>query len=291
MIYELQSDQLKVQINSKGGNLWSVQDTEGTQYLWQGDERYWPDKSLNLFPYIARLTEGKYELDQKVYEMSIHGFVKDSDLAAREQKEDRVVLVLEAGQDTKAQYPFDFWYSIEYRVSGKKLDVIYQVENRDQRTMYFGVGGHPGFNVPLEEGLAFEDYHLEFASQAAARQVGMSPDCFVTGESFPFALKDGVRLDLAHTLFDDDAIILQDMSREVSLLSETGRKGVKVTFEDMPYLGLWHAPRTEAPYLCIEPWSSLPSRKGIVEDLAKQENLIALKPGKVYQNRWSIEII
>ena len=28
--------------------------------------------------------------------------------------------------------------------------------------MYFGVGGHPGFAVPLEKGLAFEDYCLQF---------------------------------------------------------------------------------------------------------------------------------
>ena len=29
--------------------------------------------------------------------------------------------------------------------------------------MYFGLGGHPGFNVPLEAGLSFEDYCLEFS--------------------------------------------------------------------------------------------------------------------------------
>ena len=28
--------------------------------------------------------------------------------------------------------------------------------------MYFGIGGHPAFNVPLESSLTFEDYYLSF---------------------------------------------------------------------------------------------------------------------------------
>ena len=29
--------------------------------------------------------------------------------------------------------------------------------------MYFGIGGHPAFNVPLESSLTFEDYYLSFS--------------------------------------------------------------------------------------------------------------------------------
>ena len=73
MIYTLENDSLKVQVNSHGGELWSIQTKDGAEYLWQGDETYWKDRALNLFPYIARLTEGKYMLDGKTYEMPIHG--------------------------------------------------------------------------------------------------------------------------------------------------------------------------------------------------------------------------
>ena len=68
MIYTLENDSLKVQVNSHGGELWSIQTKDGAEYLWQGDETYWKDRALNLFPYIARLTEGKYMLDGKTYE-------------------------------------------------------------------------------------------------------------------------------------------------------------------------------------------------------------------------------
>ena len=56
------------------------------------------------------------------------------------------------------------------------------------------------------------------------------------------------------------------------------------------YLGIWHWPKTEVPYVCIEPWSSLPSGKDIVEDLETQKNLISLEEGRHYENRWSITI-
>ena len=71
MIYTLENDSLKVQVNSHGGELWSIQTKDGAEYLWQGDEAYWKDRALNLFPYIARLTEGKYMLDGKTYDALI----------------------------------------------------------------------------------------------------------------------------------------------------------------------------------------------------------------------------
>ena len=41
MIYTLENDSLKVQVNSHGGELWSIQTKDGAEYLWQGDETYW----------------------------------------------------------------------------------------------------------------------------------------------------------------------------------------------------------------------------------------------------------
>lgn len=156
--------------------------------------------------------------------------------------------------------------------------------------MYFGVGGHPGFQVPMEEGTDFEDYYLDFGPEAKPLRVGMSEDCFVTGEDTPFLLRENRYLDLRHDLFDDDAIILREMPRTVTLASKKGTHSIEVSYPDMPYLGIWHWPRTKVPYLCIEPWSSLPSRKGIVEDLEKQENLISLGSGEMYENTWSVKI-
>ena len=158
MIYTIENEALKVQISDRGAELMSIQTKDGTEYLWQGDEAYWGDRALNLFPYIARLTEGKYTLDGRTYHMDIHGFVKGSVLEVQEQEADRIAFRLTQSEETLKQYPFDFVYQIRYELEGSRLSVVFSVENPNGRTMYFGIGGHPGFFVPMEEGLAFEDY-------------------------------------------------------------------------------------------------------------------------------------
>ena len=53
---------------------------------------------------------------------------------------------------------------MDHIIKNEALTVAYEVINRDTRPMYFGLGGHPGFNVPLAEGLRFEDYRLRFSA-------------------------------------------------------------------------------------------------------------------------------
>lgn len=291
MIYTIQNEHLTVKIHEKGATLWSIQDKDSTEYLWQGDERYWSDRSPNLFPYIARMTQGQYKFQDKTYHMDIHGFAKDIIFEAEQISDSHIVFSIRNTEKTYTQYPFQFCFSILYKLEGFKLSTTYYVRNDDEKTMYFGVGGHPGFNLPLEEGRSFEDYYLEFDSVSKAKRVGFSEDCFVTGELTEFSLEDGIRLPLTHNMFDDDAIVLTDMAASVSLKTNMGNKGVRVAYPNMSYLGIWHMPKTDAPYVCIEPWSSLPSRKGVVEDLESQPSLVALRAKCEYENEFTIEVV
>lgn len=290
MNYQIKNSFLNITVSTHGAELQSVKNADGKEYLWQGDVNTWKDKAINIFPYVARLTEGKYQYDGKIYEMNHHGLAPYEEFLLFTEKEDEIVFYLNSNEKTKKQYPFSFTYLVHYKLKESALEVTFEVQNKDDKTMYFGLGGHPGFIVPLEEGLTFHDYMLEFGGQANPYQIGMSKTCFVTGQDKPYKLRDGKYMDLSHEMFDNDAIILRDMCREVTLKSEKGTNGVKVTYPEMSYLGIWHWPNTEVDYVCIEPWSSLPSRQDIIEDIAKQENLISLEAGKIYKNTWTIEI-
>lgn len=291
MNFTIKNEYLTVTISDKGAELQSVRSADGTEYLWQGNSAVWEDKAPNIFPYIARMTDGKYTVYGNEYEMKIHGFVMYMTLTVEEQKDDSITFRLDSNEETKAQYPFAFTYRITYRLEDRKLVTMTTVENKDEKRMFFGLGGHPGFNVPLEEGLTFEDYYLEFAQNAHPTRIGFSPTCFLTGEDTLFALDGGKRIPMAHNMFDQDAIVLKHIPRTVKLESDKGTRSVTVTYPDYQYIGFWHMPRMEAPYVCIEPWSSLPSRQGVVEDLAQQSDLIGLEPGKVYENTWVIEVL
>lgn len=90
--------------------------------------------------------------------------------------------------------------------------------------MYFGIGGHPGFQIPIEKNLKFEDYRIDFGEDPKPRRILFSEDCFVLEEDEAFALEEGRYLNLKHNLFDDDAIVLKEMPREVTLESAKGSK-------------------------------------------------------------------
>lgn len=286
----IQNEALFVQVNLLGASLWSIKDADSTEYLWQGNKKYWGDRAPVLFPYIARLTDGKYILNGQEYKMDIHGFAKDSMFEIVNQTESELTLRIRDTEETYIQYPYRFVFEITYRIDETRLDVIFHIENKDDKTMFFGVGGHPGFNVPLSEHERFEDYYLEFVGEGEAQRVMFSDDCFVLDASEAFPLTEGKKLILKHNLFDNDAIVLKDMPKTIRLKSNTGRKQICVTYKDMDYLGIWHWPQTDAPYVCIEPWSSLPSRKNVVEDFSKQRDLLSLFAGDKVDIGWSVQI-
>lgn len=291
MDYIIKNEYLTVEIRKKGAMLWSIKDNGNREYLWQGIPPYWGDRAPNLFPCISGMTDGKYVYGGKTYELDFHGFAKDMDFEAEQISDSHIAFSIWNTEETYRQYPFQFEFSIIYRLEGAKIIVTYYVKNNDDKEMYFAVGGHPGFHVPLDGKSTFDEWYLEFDTVENVKRVQISEDCLVTGELTDFPLARGVKMPLRHNMFDNGAIILADASNTVTLKSDTSNMMVRITYPNMSYLGVWHQINASAPYVCVEPWSSLPARDGIIEDLETHPTLISLKPKCNYENQWSIEII
>ena len=41
MEYCIENEKLRVRVSTKGAELQSIRGADGTEYLWQGDERFW----------------------------------------------------------------------------------------------------------------------------------------------------------------------------------------------------------------------------------------------------------
>ena len=288
MLFHISNQFLTVSVSDRGAELMSILGSDGTEYLWQGDPAYWGDRAPNIFPYVARLTDGCYTFSGQTYRLPIHGFAPTAMYAVTEHTDTSVTFTLEDNDEFYEMYPFRFRFSIHYYLEESNLRVRLEVENRDEKAMYFGLGGHPGINVPLEPGLKFEDYFLQFPV-GNLRRVEFTESCFITGKDDPFPLENH-RLPLRHNMFDQDAIVLKGVPGKVTLGSDKGTKSVTLTAPELGVFGFWHWPRTDAPYICLEPWSSLPSRQDVVEDLETQPDLIRLEAGKTYETTWSLEI-
>lgn len=290
MIFTIFNEKLSVSVDSMGAQLRSVRGADGTEYLWQGDALYWADCSPVLFPYIARLYKNSYTYRGEAYNMSIHGFAAKCEFAAECVGDDSITLVLRESEKTLSQYPFRFELRITYRLSGSMLLVQNKVINKDTKLMPFAFGAHPGFNVPLDVGTSFEDYYLCFNEPCEPLRVGFTDELLISGKDSPYPLEDGRYIKLKHSLFDDDAIILRNMAKSVTLGCAKTNRSLTISFYGFDYFGIWHAPKTDAPYVCLEPWSSLPSRQGVVEELTEKADMLMLNAGEEFENEWLLSI-
>lgn len=165
-MYTIENQYLRIKVCKKGAELQSIFDKEmEKEILWTADAKFWARHSPILFPNVGRHYENHYLYNGKVYEAIPHGFVKDMEFLCIEETEDTLSFQIQDTEETKKYYPFSFILTITYKIQGRKLDVIWKVENKNRDTMYFTIGGHPGFNVPILEDTCRTDYKLLFKNK------------------------------------------------------------------------------------------------------------------------------
>ena len=288
MNYILKNERLTVTLSDHGAELISVKKGD-CEYIWQGDKAYWDGQAPILFPICGRLFEQTCTYDGKTYRMGTHGFARTSDYCVKKVTDSEIVFRLEANDETRAVYPFDFALEIGYRLENATLLTTATIYNTGSEILPATFGGHPGFNVPLGGDGCFSDFYLEFGEECSPDEIMMTPTCFLTGKRQAYPLVDGKRLPLSHDLFNIDAIFLSRVADSVTLRSDKTDRAVTLRYPDMPYLGIWHAPRTDAPYVCIEPWCGLPAFDQTIEDLATKPDMFRICPNSKKSVQFSIE--
>lgn len=279
MLYILKNDQLSVTISSRGAETVSIKCAGDCEYIWQGDEKYWTGQSPLLFPICGRLFGGKYTYLGKEYSMIHHGFARRSEFEAVSVSDTCAVLRLRANEETFAEYPFDFEFTVTYTLNGARLDCKHEIKNTGKDILPAVFGAHPGFNVPLCGESDFSDWYLEFGEECSPDELVFSETCFNTGYKKALPLVNGKILPLRHSLFDIDGVFMSRMASSVTLKSDKCDRYVRLEYADMPYLGIWHAPRSDAPYVCIEPWCGLPAFDGKVDDMATKNDMFRIPAG------------
>ena len=290
MIYEIENEFIKVGVETLGAQPVSIFRKNGNiEHLWQGDEKFWKGRCPHLFPIVGRLYEGKYSYNGKEYSMNPHGFARKSEFTLVEKNSDSMTFALSASDKTKEEYPFDFIFMVKYAIAKNTLTMTYIVENVGNDVMYFGLGGHPGFNVPFDGG-DFTDYYVEAAQPCKPVQLLLSPSYLMSEDRRNLPLENDRILRLKHELFDNDAIVSEGFAKTVAIKSDKTDKSIVVSFPEANYLGLWHATATQAPFLCIEPWENLPSFDGKIEKLNEKPHIGKLNAGETYESPITITL-
>lgn len=276
MSVTISNDFLQATINEKGAELASLQANE-LEYIWQADPTYWGRHAPILFPFVGRLKEDRYTYQGKTYSMGQHGFARDKEFKLVEQTEDKATFVLTSDEETKKVYPFDFALTVSYEVWGQGLRIRFNVENTGTEEMLFALGGHPAFNIPLTEGLKFEDYFIAFSPQKSRLKIPLEGP-FANLEQKTLG-QTNTNIQLSRDLFKEDALIYETRGLNAYTLgSEESSHSVTLAYNNIPYVGLWSPYPTEAPFVCIEPWwgfADTVDSNGRLEDKAGMNRLAA----------------
>ncbi len=283
------SPALSASIDPLGAELWSLTDAQGRQLMTDADPQWWTGHAPLLFPFVGRSRGDIYRLDGRDYPMAQHGFARRKPFAPVEQSDVSLLLRLEADEESRAAYPFNFRLDMAFAIEGATLRMTATVTNRGEAPMPFSFGYHPAFAWPLPYGGGIEDHRVIFEKPEPApiRKVGDEPG-LIARETFPSPV-EGDTLTPTHAMFEGDALIWDDLKSRSLTWGVPGRPRLRIDFPDTPWLGLWQKPG--AHYLCVEPWAGMADLVGFDGDVWAKQGIMTLLPGDARSFRMDVTLI
>lgn len=286
---QLENSQLQIRVAQKGAELQSIfNKSNQLEYLWSGDPAFWGKKSPVLFPIVGGLKNNSYTYNDSSYQLGRHGFARDLIFSLTAHTQDSLSFTLDANERTQEQYPFLFRFTITYTIDRNVLTCHYQVTNIDIKPIFFSVGAHPAFKVPLVEGTNFNDYYLQFSNKETTGQWPLSPDGLIETAPVPF-FHNNDRIELSKSLFYGDALVFKGLnSTAISLRHSKTAHGFTFSYQQFPYMGIWSA--KDADFVCIEPWCGIADHVNSTGNIKKKEGIQLLLPGEQFNRSWSVEL-
>jgi galactose mutarotase-like enzyme len=286
-MFSLENQALRITIDQHGAELQSIfGKMHQLEYLWNGNPAFWPKRSPVLFPIVGTLRDNTYYFNDKAYPMGRHGFAREKDFSPNQHGVESISFSLREDQSTIQVFPFPFEFVITYTLRENTLNTLYQISNRGQSDMYFSVGGHPAFRIPLADGTSYDDYWLEFNEDETKPRWPISAEGLIEKRPVPLLVSSD-HLPLTKDLFKKDAIVLKDpTSSIVSIKSEKTPHGLDFDFSGFPFLGIWAAPN--ADFVCIEPWCGIADSVDSNQQLVNKEGINRLLPGNIFERHWSV---
>ncbi|MGT2807901.1 aldose 1-epimerase family protein [Streptococcus iniae] len=285
MAYQLRNAFLTVSFNDLGGELSSIKDNDGVEYLWQGNPEYWSGQAPLLFPICGSLREqtttySDNALGLKTATMPRHGIVRKEVFSGQKCSDKKVEFTLKSSDKMYQQYPYHFELTATYTLVEKKILVSYTVTNMEKSfNLPFTIGAHPAFNCPLFGNESYEDYYLAFEKEESCTSVKVFPETgLVDVNDRQEFLNQKKVLPLDYGLFKDDTILLDQLSsKKVSLCSKNHQKGLTLNLLDFPYLILWST-ANKGPFIALEPWLGLSTSKDESDYFDEKDKMQFLKP-------------
>lgn len=274
---QISSGKLTARVNPLGAELWSLTDARGRELMTDADPAFWTGHAPLLFPIVGRLRGDSYRHEGHEYALPQHGFARQSMFQVIEQDDVSILFRLDADEETRRVYPFDFRLDMAFVVEEASLFMTATVVNQGSRDMPFSFGFHPAFAWPLPYGGRKDQHMIRFEEDEPAdiRRVGSEPG-LIALERFPTPVQHNSLMP-THEMFEGNALIWDELNSRRLRWGVPGRPSLDIHFPDTPWLGLWQKPG--APYLCVEPWAGMADPVGFEGDIWMKPGIMRLAPG------------
>ena len=222
--------------------------------------------------------------------MKQHGFARNMKFELEEQTDEAVTHRLMWSEETYAVYPFKFALFVTHRIFQKCVKIEWRVENLQEREMYFSIGGHPAFQVPVLPDTRQEDYALVFKckdDRPCCIRIN-EPGLALPQSEMTMELSNGVKK-IEKDMFKDGVYIFENGQIEsAGFLMPDGSPYLTVQCAGFPYFGVWAA--KGAPFICLEPWYGRTDAEGFQGTLEERIGEICLREGEKFETSYQILI-
>ena len=283
---KLSNDIITIEVAEHGAELVSLK-KDGREYLWSGDAAYWNRHAPILFPAVGKTFNNELHVDGQVYPMKQHGFARDSEFEAI--GDGRLCM---KPSSLSESYPYRLGLEVCYCLNGNMVEVVWTVENLDEKDAFFQIGAHPGFMLP--------DYHADDATHGFIRYYDhegnpVSP-CMVS------ALDDGNRvprqivnitdcMPITADTFAHDALMFEGSQvTKAVLCDKEGHEMLGVNCQQAEAYGIWAPHKEGCPFVCLEPWCGICDTKGFAGDISARQYIHRLSPNGRYTFTYTIEV-
>lgn len=279
----LENEKIMVQIADLGAELCSVLDKEsGAERIHNADPKVWNRHAPLLFPFVGKVIDGVYRVEGKEYPMPLqHGFARDYVLECVEKSFKKVVHKLVSTKETKEMYPFDFELLVTHELDEENprvLNIQWEVKNTGENTMYYFIGGHPGFTTEEKDPKAKEEYYLEFVGKDNITYFGVNEE---SGFAAPTETKT-LALDEGRVKFHPDIYITlifdEPKFQAVRILRPDKTPYITMECSQFTNFGIWT--KEEGNYICLEPWMGRTDDHGFTGDIGEKTGVQRLKAGE-----------
>lgn len=96
---------------------------------------------------------------------------------------------------------------------------------------------------------------------------------------------------LTRDLFSNDALIYETKGlNSFSICSEKSPHSVTLSFNNLPFVGIWTPYGTDAPFVCIEPWAGIADSTDASGKLEEKFGIQTLQAQETFTTKYAITV-